>query len=120
MATVCNLKLSKQLARLRTITLFRQGDALFCSFFNILLEWIMVSANVNTRNILLTKSNQVLAYALIKTLSSVNVVESFIRLERAAELVGLQVNRDKTKYMLNSRRTPQLKQSSPWIPITSR
>ena len=95
---------SKQLARLR-IRGFRQGDALSCSFFNILLELIMVSANINTGNIIFNKSNQVLAYAddidLIGR-SSVNVVESFLRLERAAESVGLQVNGDKTKYMLST------------------
>ncbi len=89
----------------RTIRGFRQGDALSCSFFNILLELIMVSANINTGNIIFNKSNQVLAYAddidLIGR-SSVNVVESFLRLERAAESVGLQVNGDKTKYMLST------------------
>uniref|UniRef100_T1GIJ6 Uncharacterized protein n=1 Tax=Megaselia scalaris TaxID=36166 RepID=T1GIJ6_MEGSC len=52
---------------------FRQGDELTCTFFNILLEFITVSANIN----------------LIGT--SVNVVEFFLRLQRAAESVGLQM-----------------------------
>ena len=47
----------------QTMRGFRQGDALSCSFFNILLEMIIRAANINTTNIIFNKSNQILGYA---------------------------------------------------------
>lgn len=90
----------------QTIRGFRQGDALSCSFFNILLEVIMKVANINTRNIIYTKSSQILGYAddldLIGRRKE-DVAESFLAIEKAAKGVGLHVNEDKTKYLLSSR-----------------
>ena len=91
--------------KFRTERGFRQGDALSCSFFNILLELIMVSANINTSNNIFNKSSQVLAYADDINLigrTSAKLVESFVELEKAANSVGLKVNGDKTKYMLST------------------
>ena len=82
-----------------------QADALSCSFFNILLEMIMVSANINTGNIIYNKSSQILAYADdidVIGRSSSTVVEQFLAIEQAADSCGLKVNGGKTKYMLSS------------------
>lgn len=92
--------------KFRTIRGFRQGDALSCSFFNILLEMIMASANINTTNIIYNKTSQILAYAddidVIGRSTSV-VTDKFLAIEKAANSVGLKVNGDKTKYMLSSK-----------------
>lgn len=93
--------------KFRTIRGFRQGDALSCSFFNILLEMIMVSARINTNNIIYIKSSQILAYADdidVIGLTSSSVTENFLAIEKAANSVGLMVNGEKTKYMLSSKR----------------
>ena len=78
-----------------------------CSFFNILLEMIMKSANIITGNIIYNKASQILAYAddidVIGRTSS-NVIDNFLAIEKAANSVGLKVNGDKTKYMLSSRK----------------
>ena len=90
-----------------TIRGFRQGDALSCSFFNILLEFIMQVANINTRNIIYTKSSQILGYADdldVIGRTTKDVADNFLAIERAAEDVGLKINEDKTKYLLSSRR----------------
>uniref|UniRef100_T1H4A9 Reverse transcriptase domain-containing protein n=1 Tax=Megaselia scalaris TaxID=36166 RepID=T1H4A9_MEGSC len=60
-----------------TIRGFRQGDALSCSFLNILLELVMVSANINNGTKIYKKGTQVLAddINLIGRLSD-NLVES--------------------------------------------
>lgn len=90
----------------RTIRGFRQGDALSCSFFNILLEMIMVSAKINTKNIIYNKSSQILAYADdidVIGRSTTKVTENFLAIEKAANSVGLKVNEEKTKYMLSSK-----------------
>uniref|UniRef100_T1GFU1 Reverse transcriptase domain-containing protein n=1 Tax=Megaselia scalaris TaxID=36166 RepID=T1GFU1_MEGSC len=63
---------------------------------------VRVSANINTGSLIFNKSHQILAYVYDIVRSSVNVVESFLRLERAVESVGLQINENKTKYMLST------------------
>ena len=73
-----------------------------CTFFNILLEMIMLKVNINTDNKIFNKSNQVLTYAddidVIGRLPS-NVTNNFLAIEKAAKSVGLKVNGDKTKSM---------------------
>ena len=85
---------------------FRHGDALSCSFFNILLEMIIKAANINTTNIIFNKSNQILGYAddidLIGR-TTTDVRTAFEDLEKEAKSRGFHVNGDKTKYMLSSR-----------------
>ena len=90
----------------QTVRGFRQGDALSCAFFNILLEMIIKAANINTSNIIFNKSNQILGYAddldLIGRTTS-DVLTAFQGLEKEAKSRGLHVNGEKTKYMLSSR-----------------
>ena len=49
--------------KFQTLRGFRQGDALSCSFFNILLEMIMRAAEIDTMNMITNKSTQILGYA---------------------------------------------------------
>lgn len=93
--------------KFQTLRGFRQGDALSCSFFNILLEMIMVTSNIETSNIIYNKSSQILGYAddldVIGRKTS-DVTEIFLAIEKTANSVGLRVNGGKTKYMVSSRK----------------
>ena len=108
--------------KFRTVRGFRQGDALSCSFFNILLETIMVSANINTGNIIYNKDGQILAYAddidVIGRTASV-VTNNFLAIEKAANSVGLKVNGEKTKYMLSSKQQQRHNDLGPNITMGS-
>lgn len=89
---------------------FRQGDALSCDFFNIVLEGIVKNSNVNTRGTIFQKSVQLLAYAddidiIGRTQRDVN--GAFVSVQAEAEKMGLAVNEGKTKYMLSTRKDTQ-------------
>ena len=87
---------------------FRQGDALSCDFFNLCLEKIIRDSKTHhEKGCIYTKSTQMLGYADdidIIGRRKEDVVESFLSIEKAAEVVGLKVNASKTKYMLASRK----------------
>jgi sorting nexin-29 len=80
----------------------RQGDALACMLFNIALEKAVRDAGIEKRGTIYRKSVQVLAYdddidIIGRTTRAVK--ETFLKLEKAAQEIGLTVNESKTKYM---------------------
>lgn len=88
-----------------TCTGFRQGDALSCAFFNIVLERVVQRAGVDTRGTIFTKSTQILGYADdidIIARSHRAVIETFVKIKEEAMRVGLRVNETKTKYMVST------------------
>jgi sorting nexin-29 len=81
----------------------RQGDALACILFNRALEKIIREANINQRGNIFYKSVQILAYAddidiISRSLKSLQ--ETITALDRAAIMMGLEINQAKTKYMI--------------------
>jgi len=81
----------------------RQGDALACILFDITLEKIIREANINQRGNIFYKSVQILAYADdidIISRSPKSLQEITIALDRAARMMGLEINQAKTKYMI--------------------
>ena len=89
-----------------TCTGFRQGDALSCAFFNIVLESIVRRAGVDTRQTIYTKSTQLLGYADdidIIGRTERAVIETFVKIKEKAMSVGLAVNESKTKYMMSTK-----------------
>ena len=104
----------------QTVRGFRQGDALSCSFFNILLEMIMKSARIKTNENIYNKSYQILAYAddidIIGRAKS-DVEQQFLAIDEKAKSVGLQVNGEKTKYMLSSLRASSQERVGPKVNI---
>ncbi|XP_054089770.1 LINE-1 retrotransposable element ORF2 protein isoform X1 [Zeugodacus cucurbitae] len=84
---------------------FRQGDSLSCDFFNLMLEKIIRAAELNREGTIFNKSVQLLAYADdIDIIGSNNraVCSAFSRMNKEAKRMGLEVNEDKSKYLLSS------------------
>jgi hypothetical protein len=80
----------------------RQGDALACMLFNITLGKAVKDAGIEKRGTIYHKSVQVLACAdhidiIGRTTRAVK--ETFLKLEIAAQEIGLMINESKTKYM---------------------
>jgi sorting nexin-29 len=76
----------------------RQGDALACILFNTALQKI-----INQRGNIFYKSVQVLAYADdidIISRSPKSLQEATTALDKAATMMGLEINQAKTKYMI--------------------
>jgi hypothetical protein len=78
----------------------RQGDALACILLNIALEKIICEANINQHGNTFHKSVQILAYAGdsdIISRSPKSLQEATAALDRAARMMGLEINPLKTK-----------------------
>jgi len=86
-----------------TRTGFRQGDALSCDFFNLVLEHMVRRAGVQIQGNIFFKETQLLGFADdidIIARSRRALEEAFARIEEEGKNVGLFVNESKTKYML--------------------
>ena len=84
----------------------KQGDGLAPILFNMALHWAVNKTQVDLQNTLLYKSIQIVGYAddLNIMARTRNVIEdTYKELEQATAKMGLQVNREKTKYMVQKR-----------------
>ena len=84
----------------------KQGDALSLLLFNFALEYAIKRVQVNQDGLTLNGTHQLLAYAdgVIILGGSVHTVkENAEALVVATKEIGLEVNADKTKYMVMSR-----------------
>ena len=84
----------------------KQGDALSPLIFNFALEYAIKRVQVNQDDLKLNGTHQLLAYANDVTIlgGSVHTVkENAEALAVATKEIGLEVNADKTKYMVMSR-----------------
>ena len=73
-----------------------------CLLFNLALEKVVRDAGIQTNGTVFYKSVQLLAYADdidIIVRSQIAVKEAFLLLEKAARVMGLKVNEEKTKYL---------------------
>ena len=83
----------------------KQGDALLPLLFNFALEYAIKSVQVNQDGLKLNGTHQLLAYAddvNIQGGSAHTVKENAEALLVATKEIGLEVNADKTKYMVIS------------------
>jgi hypothetical protein len=81
----------------------RQGDVLSTLLFNVVLEVIILRPNLQTTGTIYNKETQLLAYADdidIVGRSQSAVQNAYLALEGEAAKVGLQINEQKTKYMI--------------------
>jgi hypothetical protein len=84
----------------------RQGDALTTQLFNAVLEKVMRHIQINKGGSIYTRTLQILAYA-----DDVNLIgrstgllnDAVVQMEAGANEVGLKINEEKTKYMINTR-----------------
>lgn len=86
----------------------RQGDGLSPVLFNLALEFVFRKASLPQDDYLLNKSLQVLAYAddiCILGHNATTVQDCFSKLDEEGRKIGLQVNTDKTKYMVMAKET---------------
>jgi len=84
----------------------RQGDALTTQLFNVVLEKVMRHIQINKGGSIYTRTLQILAYA-----DDVNLIgrstgllnDAVVQMEAGANEVGVKINEEKTKYMINTR-----------------
>lgn len=104
--SVCAIKIQSDISnQFPSATGVRQGDALSCTLFNLVLEKVIRDAKVQTTGTIFMKSSQLLGYADDIDIIGRNVLdakESFIGIETAAARMGLRVNEAKTKYMVTA------------------
>ena len=84
---------------------FRQGDALSCCFFNILVERNICAAGLRHTSTIFYKTGMPLAYAdNVDIIGRRNreVVVAFFKFAEEARSIGLAVNESKTKYFLST------------------
>lgn len=84
----------------------RQGDALSCVLFNIVLDKCIRDSQIETTGTIYQKSVQVLGYAddldlIGRTFPAMEM--AYLALENAARQAGLHVNMKKTKYLKASK-----------------
>ena len=103
----CCIKIQNEISEpLETNNGLRQGDSLACLLFNIALEKIVRDANIQTRGNIFYKSVQLLAFADdidIVARSERDIIRTFRAIRTSAELMGLKINEEKTKYMVVGR-----------------
>lgn len=81
----------------------RQGDGISTMLFNIALEGVIRRSKIETGGSIFVKSTQVLAFADDIDIIGRNiraVKDAYCKLEKEANKIGLQVNVDKTKFLM--------------------
>ena len=84
---------------------FKKGDALSPLFFNFALEYAIRRVRINQDGLKLNGTHQFLTYAddVVTLGGSIHTVKENAALVVATKEIGLEVNADKTKYMVMSR-----------------
>jgi hypothetical protein len=84
----------------------KQGNVISAILFNIVLEYVISRLTITPKGIIFNKMTEFIAYADDTVLlgRSVNYLkETLEELKQGAKKVGLEINQDKTKYMIMSR-----------------
>lgn len=105
-AVICCVKVQGALsATFESKIGLRQGDGLSTQLFNIALEGVIRRAKVEVLGSIFTKSVQLLGFADDVDIVGRNVravKDTYSRLEKEANKIGLRVNEDKTKFLMVS------------------
>jgi exonuclease III/ribosomal protein S28E/S33 len=100
----CCVKVQGSLSsEFEAMTGLRQGDELSTKLFNIALEGVCRRAKVEMQGTIFKKSSQLLGFAddidiVGRNLRSIS--DTYSRLEKEANKMGLRVNEDKTKFLM--------------------
>ncbi|XP_013163277.1 PREDICTED: uncharacterized protein LOC106114561 [Papilio xuthus] len=110
--TKCKVKVESDYSEpFYTFNGLRQGDALSCLLFNVVLEKCIRDSKIVTSGTIFYKSVQLLGYADdidIIARSGPEMESAYLALEEASNGAGLTVNAEKTTYMHASRSTPDI------------
>ena len=108
--TQCQVKVQNRLLEpINVKNGVRQGDALACLLFNIVLEKVTRDDAVNKRGTIFYKPVQILAFTDdidIIGRTQAAMIEAFTSLEKAAKGMNLFINQEKTKYMRVTKKSP--------------
>ena len=88
----------------------RQGDSLSPTVFNIVLDWVIRRAQINSNAYLFRNNEQTLAYADDIGFISTNrriIEENITKLVESAKTVGLELNNEKTEAMITGRKAKE-------------
>lgn len=106
--TVCQVKVGRELGQEFKVTRgLKQGDGLAPVLFNLTLESVIRKCRVDVASTLLNKSIQITGYAddlNIMARSVPDLKEAFSNIISATRDIGLVVNENKTKLLVQSRR----------------
>lgn len=89
------------------ITGLRQGDKLSTILFNLALEKVIRAMTINWNGTIFSTSKQITAFADDADLvgrGTIAIKEMFVEMDKEADLMGLKVSEDKTKYLSLDRR----------------
>ena len=98
----CSVQIQSHLSEpISTTRGVRQGDALACLLFNIVLEKVIWDSGIQTRGTIFSKTAQILVYAdnidlMAHTIPGLN--EAFLNLEKSARNMGMVINQEKMVY----------------------
>lgn len=84
----------------------KQGDGLAPMLFNLVLEYIVRKTRIDVSSTIMHKSMQLAGYADdidILGRTTLSIKETFLRLKEAAKEIGLKINTNKMKVMIQSR-----------------
>ena len=106
---MCSVQIQSHLLEpISTTCGMRQGDALACLLFNIVLQKVIWDSGIQTRGTIFSKTVQILAYAddidlMARTIPGLN--ETFLNLEKYARNMGLVTNQENTVHMCSGKDT---------------
>jgi hypothetical protein len=81
----------------------QQGDVISTILFNLVLEYVIIRLTITPKGTIFNMMTQCIAYAddIVLLGRSVNYLkETLGELKQGAKKVGLEINQDKTKYMI--------------------
>ena len=105
--TVCKVKVQGQLSKAFKVNSgLRQGDVISTILFNLCLEKVIRKIEINPGGTILNRSLDYMAYADDLNIVSRNtryLAEAFQQIDSEGRKMGIEVNVDKTKFMVSCR-----------------
>jgi sorting nexin-29 len=109
--TINQVKIRNQVTEcFKTNQGLKQGDSLAPSFFNLVLEYIVRKCNIDTENTVAYKRTQIMTYGediIVVSRFLTAMKETYKEIKTIAKTTDLEVNLNKTKMLIQTRRNPK-------------